>query len=326
MNSVAKIEGRNYALDFARFVMAFLVVVIHVPCLGGGYLMPIARCAVPFFYIVSGYFLWKDSEEDFRSSCMRNAKKWLKLYIVSALILSTAVVVIKLIYTQPIAYFSWNQVYWLCFNGVYPSLEKIMFEDNPYGSFNVVWFLYAGIVTFLLAKYLHRFIKRFFFVIWCIILITLSIIINRIYGGVLVPRLLSASIPFVLIGAWLRCHCNGFWKHFSFIKLLIADLLLIIVSTLEMKFSSDYKELVFSTALLSIALFLTALKSPFKFGSISYLPVKSIFDVYIYHRLMFFLLVIAGWNSQSGLSAMVVYAACMVISIGMRKIFTKSIQ
>lgn len=323
MNSVAKIEGRNYALDFARFVMAFLVVVIHVPCLGGGYLMPIARCAVPFFYIVSGYFLWKDSEEDFRSSCMRNAKKWLKLYIVSALILSTAVVVIKLIYTQPIAYFSWNQVYWLCFNGVYPSLERVELYGNTFGQ---LWFLYTGMFAFIVAKLFHKFIKQKIFLVLCIILILISIIINRLYGGVLVPRLLSASIPFVLIGAWLRCHWNVFENQFSFIKLLIAVVVLLMVGGVEMKFFDGYKEMVFCTPFLSIVLFLAALKSPYKFGFISHFPVKITFDVYIYHRLMFVLLVIAGWNSKSGLSAVVVYAVCMVISIGMRKIFTKSIQ
>ena len=319
MNSIAKIEGRNYALDFVRFVMAFLVVAIHVPCFGGGYLMPVARCAVPFFYIVSGYFLWKDSKVDFKMNCIRNAKKWLKLYIVSALILSTAAVAIKTIYTQPIADFSWQQVCWLCFNGVYPSLERIELFGNTFGT-SVVWFLYAGMIAFVFASILHKYIKRILFVIWCIILIMLSIVINRIYDGVLVPRLLSASIPFVLIGAWLRCHWNVFENQFSFIKLLIAVVVLLMVGGVEMKFFDGYKEMVFCTPFLSIVLFLAALKSPYKFGFISHFPVKSTFDVYIYHRLMFLLLVIVGWNHASGLSAAVVYAVCMVISIGIRKI------
>ena len=319
MNSVAKIEGRNYALDFARFVMAFLVVVIHVPCLGGGYLMPIARCAVPFFYIVSGYFLWKDSEEDFRSSCMRNAKKWLKLYIVSALILSIAAVVIKICYPQSLADFSWQQVYWLCFNGVYPSLERIELFGKTLGT-TVVWFLYTGMITFIIAKLLHKFIKKKIFRYCVYLLIIVSIIINCIYGGVLVPRLLSASIPFVLIGAWLRCHRKSYENKLPFIKLCISVVLLYMVGWIEMKFFEGYKEIVFSTTFHSIVLFLAALKSPYKFGFISHLPVKITFDVYIYHRLMFVLLVIAGWNSKSGLSAAVVYAVCMVISIGIRKI------
>ena len=318
MNSIANTEGRNYALDFARFVMAFLVVVIHVTCFWGDYLMPIARCAVPFFYIVSGYFLWKDSEEDFRSSCMRNAKKWLKLYIVSALILSIAAVVIKICYPQPLADFSWQQVYWLCFNGVYPSLERIELFGKTLGT-TVVWFLYTGMITFIIAKLLYKFIKRRYFLIWCILLIIVSIIINRIYGGVLVPRLLSASIPFVLIGSWLRCHWKSYENKLPFIKLCISVVLLYMVGGIEMKFFDGYKEMVFSTTFLSIVLILVALKSPYKFSFISHFPVKSTFDVYIYHRLMFVLLVIAGWNSISGLSAVVVYAVCLAISVLIRK-------
>ena len=318
MNSIANTEGRNYALYFARFVMAFLVVVIHVPCLGGDYLMPIARCAVPFFYIVSGDFLWKDSEEDFRSSCMRNAKKWLKLYIVSALILSIAAVVIKICYPQPLADFSWQQVYWLCFNGVYPSLERIELFGKTLGT-TVVWFLYTGMITFIIAKLLYNFIKRRYFLIWCILLIVVSIIINRIYGGVLVPRLLSASVPFVLIGSWLRCHWKSYENKLPFIKLCVSVVLLYMVGGIEMKFFDGYKEMVFSTTFLSIVLILVALKSPYKFSFISHFPVKSTFDVYIYHRLMFVLLVIAGWNSISGLSAVVVYAVCLAISVLIRK-------
>lgn len=51
-------EKRNLLIDYARYVFAFLVVCIHVLLAHGGTLyMPLARCAVPFFYLVTGYFL-----------------------------------------------------------------------------------------------------------------------------------------------------------------------------------------------------------------------------------------------------------------------------
>lgn len=49
---------RIASLDYARWIFAFLVVIIHIPLMGGSYLMPIAWCAVPFFYMVTGFFLY----------------------------------------------------------------------------------------------------------------------------------------------------------------------------------------------------------------------------------------------------------------------------
>lgn len=51
---------RNKSLDAAKAVAAFMVVCIHVsfPGLAGEIIKVLARCAVPFFFMVSGYFCY----------------------------------------------------------------------------------------------------------------------------------------------------------------------------------------------------------------------------------------------------------------------------
>ena len=53
-------DSRNAFMDTLRLAASFFVVVLHVPLPGaiGELLKPILRCAVPFFFMVSGYWLF----------------------------------------------------------------------------------------------------------------------------------------------------------------------------------------------------------------------------------------------------------------------------
>lgn len=51
---------RNPIIEYARYLFAFSVVCLHVPLgYGSSVIIPFARCAVPFFYMIMGYFLAK---------------------------------------------------------------------------------------------------------------------------------------------------------------------------------------------------------------------------------------------------------------------------
>ena len=272
---------RNHAIDFMRFLMAFLVVVIHVPLFCSSALMPAARCAVPFFYMVSGYFLWHDNVEKFTAVCMSNAAKWFKMWLWTTVALSVVVVLLKVVYPQPIADFSLRQLVWMTFNGVWPSLERIDIDSHTFGT-SVLWFLYCGAISMFAAKYLHGAIKHRQSAVWIVLLVVVGTAINKLADGVLVPRLISAALPFTLLGAWLRCHEAELLPKISFKACVVATVVLYVASGLEMMFSGSYKELTFATPLLSTAIFIVAIKFPIKFAWISKIPVKCTFDIYIY--------------------------------------------
>ncbi|MBO5427455.1 MAG: acyltransferase family protein [Prevotella sp.] len=47
---------RNHSIDILRLVCAFLVILLHVGTAYYSYTEPIARSAVPLFFMLSGYF------------------------------------------------------------------------------------------------------------------------------------------------------------------------------------------------------------------------------------------------------------------------------
>lgn len=70
-----------YAL---KTLAAFFVVVIHFPMLGKQQLEPLVRTAVPLFYIITGFFLYKGTQE--KEVC--TAKHWVKKVIVCSILLN----------------------------------------------------------------------------------------------------------------------------------------------------------------------------------------------------------------------------------------------
>lgn len=56
MVQTSRISSRHLGLDFAKFLCAFMVVSIHTPYFGNEYLEPLARFAVPVFFMITGYF------------------------------------------------------------------------------------------------------------------------------------------------------------------------------------------------------------------------------------------------------------------------------
>ena len=94
-NNNFKME-RNISIDISRFIFAFLVVVLHVPLLyyGGVLLRPFARYAVPFFFIISGFYLYSSDAVRLRARVLAFAKKWFSLWFAYTLILAFVAVII----------------------------------------------------------------------------------------------------------------------------------------------------------------------------------------------------------------------------------------
>ena len=63
-NPVQRTE-KYYSIDGMRAIAAFFIVCLHVPFSGtfGEVVSAFARIAVPFFFMISGFFIWSDTEE-----------------------------------------------------------------------------------------------------------------------------------------------------------------------------------------------------------------------------------------------------------------------
>lgn len=85
---------RNLSIDFGRFVAAFLVVIIHVNLfVGHGFLLQFARIAVPFFYIISGYYLFTPHSAKLKMRLVNSIKKWGRMWLTYILIVGAIVTI-----------------------------------------------------------------------------------------------------------------------------------------------------------------------------------------------------------------------------------------
>ncbi|MBR6483684.1 MAG: acyltransferase [Clostridiales bacterium] len=74
---------RNHSIDVMRILMAFLVVTIHWPFEGraGQVFITYGKTAVPFFFAVCGYFLFREDTDEMMKRLKKQAKRIGILYI-----------------------------------------------------------------------------------------------------------------------------------------------------------------------------------------------------------------------------------------------------
>lgn len=77
-------QERNYSLDLLKIILAFLVVLHHSPSPIHDIMWPITSCAVPSFFMISGYFLF--GKEISYNRMMKRAIRITKIFCWSLLI------------------------------------------------------------------------------------------------------------------------------------------------------------------------------------------------------------------------------------------------
>lgn len=79
--------NRNHSIDVLRIIMAFLVVTIHWPFPGkaGDVFITYGKTAVPFFFAVCGYFLFREDCDEMMGRLKKQALRMLIFYVASNL-------------------------------------------------------------------------------------------------------------------------------------------------------------------------------------------------------------------------------------------------
>lgn len=191
---------RNKGLDIARFIMAFCVVCIHLPFSGivGGAIMTMTRAAVPFFFVVSGYFIGDITKKNNR------VKKQL-------VAISRITVIASLLYIgwyTFLAYYQSTGVKKYFSSTFNPNnlIKWIFFNDVPI-AFHL-WYLYAYVYVLLVVQAIGRFlsIKRVFAIVPCLLSVDLIfgkyslLLFNREFPVYYTRNFLFVGLPFFLLG------------------------------------------------------------------------------------------------------------------------------
>ena len=196
------IGNRLVLLDYARWVFAFLVVVIHVPLVGKKFLSPIGFCAVPFFYMVTGYFLYDTNSNNIGNRIIKALKNYARIWIVAFSSLTAIVFCLKIIYSNSLSWSSQDFIDLLLIDGNCQAAELITINGVSYGT-SALWFLYGGVISLALLLSIRRFLFRKVFFAIILVLYYVSISVNY-KNGYVVPRILSASFIYLYSGIVLH--------------------------------------------------------------------------------------------------------------------------
>lgn len=201
---------RNYSIDTLKFVCAALIVFLHSNTPYNVLIFPIHRCAVPCFFMISGYLLYKDTNMDER--LIRGIKKMLWLLFWSTLLFAA----IKILFA--IKDNEWD------FLSLKALAEFLVLNENPFGFH--LWYISAYLYVLVIMVFVSR--KNLWRPLFAVIplLLALDLIFGKysilIWGRefpyILVRNFLCVGIPYFAIGCLIKRH----WAKLSSVKVSLT--------------------------------------------------------------------------------------------------------
>lgn len=284
------LQARNISIDFFRLLAAFFVVSLHTkfPIPIGAFTADIGKLSVPFFLMVSGYFLFSNEEISIYKKAVKGLKKVTIILVEASLVFA----VLRLV-----------KVYF--FNLEIPKfdlIDFIIFNDTTFTEH--LWYLFAFIyvlfVILLLSKFnlLQKALN--FLPLFLIILIitatwTRTLPLNK---GKFIYELnwLITGIPYVFLGMWVRKKSSIITNIYNFHKKKLTYFLIILFlgifaeHILYKVFFGEGPGVVV-TILLSAILFIISTHNVSFFGykidsKISDLGRAHALNIYLYHVLI----------------------------------------
>lgn len=310
--------NRNISIDFGRFIAALLVVIIHVPIFkGASVLVPLARCAVPFFYIISGYYLFSNESQKLNKRLKNNIKKWGILWLQYTLWIGGIVYIMNVVIGDYF-FFHREDAIKLIRTGVCRALNVVYTNDKEYG-FSVLWFLYGGTLAFLLMYILRKYLYKASFQIGIIIFHTIIIIFWNLNEHSDILPFIRSSFPFLLIGFMIHQYETQIDKLLSRNVNKILILFLLFTLMLERFDYLGSVEIFYSTTPLTVLLFIFLKNTNSKITNIvSKVPIQCTMDIYIWHRPIFGVLCICG-VPKIFTDAISIYIISLILSLIVRK-------
>ena len=142
----------NYTFFSIKALACFCVIMIHCSFPGrlGGLLVTFSRWAVPFFFMLSGYFSYYTSFDKLNTKINQRLKKIVKLTVISFFIYFIANIIVNYIKG------SLNTVLYNIKN--YKNIFKLVFLNwtTPFIGVGHLWFLLADIYVYIIFKFIGK--------------------------------------------------------------------------------------------------------------------------------------------------------------------------
>lgn len=286
---------RINSIDALRIIAAFFIICIHASYFGKEYVCYFAKCAVPVFFMISGYFFIGSKKE----SQLRSIKK------IFMLVVLTNILFIFFKYGFSVFKHTTDEFFTKSF-----SLDALfnffVLNESPFGLH--LWFLsallYCMIIAFFLSKIKMN--KKILIPVICLLLLgdlclgKYSVVVfGRTFSPLYARNFLFLGLPNFYIGSLFKEVSPDRIKIGN--PALVGLIALFTATTAAEKYilaaldMSGVREHYISTTLLSLAVFALAVKNADydKKGVVSFLANwgrKYSLFIYVFHILVYFVL------------------------------------
>lgn len=240
---------RNYSIDTLKFICAILVIYIHTPQpeIWDTYITPIIRCAVPIFFMISGYYTY--GKNNLNDAIKKRIIYMLKIFAWSFLLYATCFIVV-------------NKKDSLEHQQILYSHKFLLFQAIPYGMH--LWYLHAYIYVLIILLIVEKFnLYKWLFHATPILLITALIIgkYSDYFGGkelhIHTRNFLFTGLPFFAIGMIIK-QCKKLPNQYITIILCLISYIVGIFEVIHAKGGGDWYA---STIILSTSIFILFLNT-----------------------------------------------------------------
>lgn len=189
---------RLHNIDSLKFLCAVLVIFLHVHTPYQEYILPLTRCAVPCFLIISGYLIYTEDKTRLEGHLKRSIGKIFQILVWSTLVFAA----VKFLFAFKNNDFSFLNL---------KTLGKfILLNENPFGFhlWYIGTYLYALIIVYFSVKS-----NKLKYIWWSVpILLMLDLCLGKYslvlwhkeFPFILVRNFLCVGLPYFSIGMLLK--------------------------------------------------------------------------------------------------------------------------
>ena len=306
-------QQRNYSIDILKFVCAVLVVFLHTNCAYKDYVLPLTRCAVPCFFMISGYLLYREGGigvERIKRNFMHVAKITL---------------------WATVLFLFWKELTSIR-NGVYvPSakqmLEWIILNKCPFGFH--LWYLYAYLYVLMIVLVIDKYLMwRLLFMSIPLLLLTdlvfgkySLVVFNMEFPYIIVRNFMFVGLPYFALGALLKTKQIPCETNKKKLKYPVGGVILFSITSQLEKFilicidKCPAREHYISSTFLAISLFILLLSIKVEKPNVmSKIGEKDSLYIYILHPI--FIVVLSSGFKIIGLSYIYLWIAPFCVIAG----------
>lgn len=277
---------RLYNIDTLKFLCAVLVVFLHVRTSYQTYILPLTRCAVPCFLIISGYLIYTEDRLKMEGHLKKSIYRMLRILVWSSLLFA----MVKFLFALRSGDFSFLSIM---------ALGKfVLFNENPFGFH--LWYIGAYLYTLAIVLFFVK-CNRLKYIWWSVPFLLLldlclgkySLILwHKEFPYIWVRNFLCVGIPYFSIGMVLKQ-----WKWLMqnlccLQKLALGGVILFsLTSIVENRWllelhANAVRDHYISTTFLAVSLFLLFLSlTQHRGNALSMIGEKESLYIYIFHPL-----------------------------------------